>query len=228
MTKNEDLFSGRSFDPEKLKAFGFTEREDFFTYSRPLGVIGFEARIRISKKTGKVFADVFDTETEEIYVLAKVPEATGAFVGKIRDDFERLLQDAARKCSVPETFRSDTVRRLIRHIGNEYGDEPEFLWERFPRNAVFRRKDNKKWYTVLLTANGSKIGLPSDEDVEIVNLKLPPEKIAGLIDGKRFFAGYHMNKTHWITILADGSVPFETVRSLLSESRSAAAKKTTR
>ena len=38
-----------------------------------------------------------------------------------------------------------------------YCDELEFLWQKFPDNAVWRRKDNKKWYGALLTVSKEKL-----------------------------------------------------------------------
>lgn len=42
---------------------------------------------------------------------------------------------------------------------------------------------------------------------QIFDLKCAPLMIGSLLDGERFFPGYHMNKEHWITVLPDGSVP---------------------
>ena len=50
-----------------------------------------------------------------------------------------------------EIFRSEETLRTIRHIRASWGGEPEFLWEKFPDYAVFRRQDNAKWYAVILT-----------------------------------------------------------------------------
>lgn len=37
----------------------------------------------------------------------------------------------------------------IEYVRKKYGDELEFLWTKFPDNAAWRRKDNRKWYGVL-------------------------------------------------------------------------------
>lgn len=87
-----------------------------------------------------------------------------------------------------------------------YCDELEFLWQKFPDNAVWRRKDNKKWYGALLTVSKEKLGLPSKETTEIIDLRLEPDKIASQIDRVRYFPGWHMNKKSWYTIILDGSV----------------------
>lgn len=100
---------------------------------------------------------------------------------------------------------------MIRHIGDRYHDDPEFLWERFPQNAVFRCKDNAKWYAALLTVPRSKLGLPGGEPIEIIDLRTNPQDVERLVDGKHYFPGYHMNKKNWFTICLDGSVPIEEI-----------------
>lgn len=51
-----------------------------------------------------------------------------------------------------------------------YQDELEFLWKRFPDNAVYRRKDTGKWYGAMLTISKQKLGLDSSEKVVILDL----------------------------------------------------------
>ena len=48
--------------------------------------------------------------------------------------------------------------------------------------------------------NASKIGIKSDEILDVVNLKMKPEDVQKLTDGKKYFPAYHMNKKHWITV----------------------------
>ncbi len=73
---------------------------------------------------------------------------------------------------------------------------------------------------------GYAYGTPvCDGAVEILDLRAAAEKRPSVIDGKRFFAGYHMNKKHWVTALLDGSVPSEELYRLIDESYLLAAKK---
>ena len=69
-----------------------------------------------------------------------------------------------------------------------------------------------------------KLGIGSDETAEILDLRILPEKIASLIDERRFFPGWHMNKKSWYTILLDESVSSEELFMRIDESRSLAKK----
>lgn len=44
------------------------------------------------------------------------------------------------------------------------------------------------------------------------------EKIGKIVDNERYFAGYHMNKKHWITIKLDGSVNINEIYELIDNS----------
>ncbi|TQS86646.1 hypothetical protein ELQ32_17435 [Limnobaculum zhutongyuii] len=43
------------------------------------------------------------------------------------------------------------------------------------------------------------------------HLRMDPNDIIMLTDGKKYFPGFHMNKKYWITIRLDGSVPVEEI-----------------
>lgn len=62
------------------------------------------------------------------------------------------------------------------------------------------------------------LGGNSDRVVDVVNVKVDPAQMPALIDGVHYFAGYHMNKRHWLTIVLDDSVDYDRVRQLLDDS----------
>ena len=81
-----------------------------------------------------------------------------------------------------------------------------------------RRKDNQKWYAVILTISRQKLGLNGNDKIEVMDLRGLPEEIAGLTDGQKYFPGYHMNKKHWYTLCLDGSVGLEEIYRRVDES----------
>lgn len=124
-----------------------------------------------------------------------------------------------------EVFRNAQTQQVIRHIRTTWGDEPEFLWEKFPENAVFRRQDNAKWYAALLTVQSDKLGFPTAERMEILDIRADAETMARSLDFERYFPGYHMNKRTWLTVRLDGVVPFAEIAALIARSYELAAKK---
>lgn len=220
----ESLFKHKSLNRSKLSSFGFREEDGEYVYVMPLADGQFSLHVAIGGEE-RLKTRLVDAATGEEYVLHLVDSACGAFVGEIRREYEAALTELCEKCYETEVFRSDYAHRLIEYVREKYGDEPEYLWARFPSNAVWRRKDNRKWYGALLTVSRAKLGIEGDEPVEIVDLRIRPDELEGLLDGERYFAGYHMNKKNWFTMRLDGSVPFGEICERLEESYALAKKK---
>ena len=206
MLEIDKIFFCRGFDFAKLSAFGFEEKNGVYCYTCPLAVGGFAAAVRVNTDS-RVEADVIDTETGDIYALVKSPAATGAFVGKIRAELVEILQKIADECTFAEVFQTPFAKEIIRYAKEKYRNDFEFLWPKFPKNAIVRRQDNQKWYAAVLTAAADKIGREGKDIIEIIDLRCPSEELEKLVDSKKYFPGWHMNKKHWLTICLDGSVP---------------------
>lgn len=206
MDKLGVIFKNRKVIFSKLEDFGFVKSKTLYRYTKTLSGSGFEMTVTVNK-SGKVNAEITDPDTGE-YTL-HLTGSSGSFVGEVRTEYEQTLEDIAENCFERDVFKSEQTKRLIEYVRERYGREPEYLWEKFPDNAVWRRGDTNKWFGVVLTVSRSKLGLSSDEAVEIVDLRLPPEEMARTVDGKRYFGGWHMNKKHWYSMILDGSVPFE-------------------
>ena len=71
-----------------------------------------------------------------------------------------------------------------------------------------------------MTIPYKSLGLTARGTLDIVNIKLPPEKVRDLMDRVHFYPAYHMNKKHWITIILDKEVDELLVQRLLEESYS--------
>lgn len=223
MADVDTLFKNRKVNPASLIPFGFIENESAYTYST--GLVGgqFEMTVTITKD-GELSADVIDGVSKERYVLHRISGASGAFVGTIREEYERVLTAIVEACFEPDVFKSENARQVIQYAREKYQDELEFLWQRFSENAILRRKDNKKWYAALLVLQKKKLGLDEAGVVDIIDLRGKPDDISALVDGQKYFPGYHMNKKHWFTICLDGSVPVEEIYCRIDESFALAKK----
>lgn len=114
---------------------------------------------------------------------------------------------------------------IIRYVRESFGDELEFLWTKFPDNAVWRRKDNRKWYGAVLTVVGRKIGLDTDKVVEIIDLRMDPSDVETVLSRAHYYPGWHMNKKNWYTVVLDGSIPDEELKERIMESYELAGRK---
>lgn len=200
------LFVSREMNVKKLLAYGF--RKDGQDYGYRCDVMNKQFTLQVNITTqGDIAATIIDKVTGEDYILHRITSATGAFVGQVREEHDAILLDIAENCFPQKHFKTAQADAIVQHLKQQYQTELEFLWPRFPENAIFRRKDNQKWFGALLTIHSSKLGRPDDSLIEIVNIKVSPQAIASLVDGEVYFPGYHMNKKHWVTLCLDGSVP---------------------
>lgn len=212
----QQIFSDRHADPEKLRAYGFRETDGAYLYEQPLLSGAFTLRVRV--RADGADACLIDAATDEPYTLFLVEDAQGSFIGEVRAAYCDALSAVAETCFAKTVFQSGYSQSVIEYARNTYGDELEFLWEKSPKNAILRRKDNRKWYAALLTISRSKLGAFPDEEIEVLDLRAAPEAIPDMVDGKRVFTGYHMNKKHWITLPLDGTLPAEEICAMLDTS----------
>ena len=213
-----DIFKFKRFNHEKLLQYGFKFN----------GVYQIERKIdqflmKIEIKNGLVRVELIDGETGEPFTLFNVVGAQGGYVQNLRSECEKVLKDIAEKCCEQEIFKSDEAKKVIEHIRKKYGDELEFLWEKFPENAICRRKDTKKWYVAFIRLPKNKLSLDGTEKVDILDVR--SDEVEKLIDNKTILPAYHMNKKNWITILLNGNNNLEKVYQLIDKSYSLAKKK---
>ena len=203
-------FKNKKLNKEKLVSFGFEEHNGSYYYYTDL--LDGQMRMNITVLyDGNVSTEVIDNNSGEEYILHNIADATGAFVGQVKAEYDAVLEEISSKCFETDVFKSEQAKRLIQYVREKYGDELEFLWMKFSDNAIWRRKDTNKWYAALLIVSKRKLGIDSDKTVEILDLRIKPEKLDELLDNKKYFAGYHMNKKHWYTICLDDSVSFEEI-----------------
>ena len=119
-------------------------------------------------------------------------------------------------------------RTVFDYIRKKYKMLPEYPWQKYDNNTVFRHPDNMKWFALVMGVRRIKLGIAGDAYVDVVNLKIEDMFYRDLIireDG--IMPAYHMNRKHWITVLLDGTVTDDRVFELIDMSflATASAKK---
>ena len=109
------------------------------------------------------------------------------------------------------------------YIRKKYKVLPEYPWQKYDNNTVFRHPDNKKWFALVMGVQRIKLGIAGDAYVDVVNLKIEDMFYRDLIireDG--IMPAYHMNRK-----LLDGTVTDDRVFELIDMSflATASAKK---
>lgn len=220
----EVAFNNRKYNCQKLISYGFKEEDGSCFYEKEIAGGELLLTVKVTCE-GRVFTRVTDTAFGEEYVLHLVGSAGGAFVGKVKAEYEAILGDISERAFDNLYFSSITAAEIMRYIKNRFDGDAEFLFDESPDCAVWRRKDNKKWYAVLMNIKAKKLGLDDESAIDVLNLKNTPENIDSLVSENGIFRGYHMNKKHWLTVALDGTVSMEKVFSLIDESYDIVEKK---
>ena len=64
----------------------------------------------------------------------------------------------------------------------------------------FTVEEHGKWYALMMEVPLQKLGVASQANALILNVKIHPEDKERLIATDGIFEAYHMNKKHWISI----------------------------
>ena len=113
-----------------------------------------------------------------------------------------------------------TKDELIAYAREQYGTEPEYLWESAPNTFVLRHRGNRRWYAVVMDVRRDRLGLAGEGTVFLMDVKCGPLLSGSYLGKPGVVPAYHMNKTHWLGVLLDGAAADGTVTELLEISYS--------
>lgn len=212
----DNELKNKTINYDKLLKYGFTKEDEIYLYKTKIYDEQFEMSVIV--ENNKMTSKLFDLTNEDEYILVDIKDTAGEFVGKVREEYEKELQNIITKCTTKNIFNSEQAKEVIKYVKEKYNDDLEYLWNKFPENAVWRNKINNKWYGALLVISEKKLKIESDEIVNIIDLRYQKDKIKDIIDNKKIFEGYHMNKDNWITIRLDGSIKTEKIFELIDNS----------
>ena len=223
MREINNFIKDKKIDLKKLEEFGFKLINNSYYYHTSLLKNQFKMSVKINLDNS-IFTEIIDTETNEPYVLHLLEMKRSGYSEKVYKAYSEVLEKIKKECFEDEIFKANYTKEIITYVKNKYGDELEFLWEKSPKNAVIRRKSSNKWYAVILTISKRKLNLDSDKIIEVINLHNTAKEIEKLIDKKKYFPAYHMNKKYWCTICLDGTVGLEEIYKLIDISYELAEK----
>ena len=216
MRSLDDKLKNKKINYGKLLKYGFVKENECYIYKSRICDDKFEVIVKVldSKMTSKLV----DIENNDEYILVDIQDSVGEFVGNVRENYENELKKIIAECTEKDVFKNNQTKDVIKYVKEKYEDDLEFLWEKFDDNAIIRNKINNKWYVLILTVSERKLGIDSDNVIEIIDLRYQKDTIKSFVDNKKIFLGYHMNKNSWITIKLDNSVENEEIFELIDNS----------
>ena len=115
MTDTDILLKNKKMNTKRLLSYGFVKKEENYIYSEKLINGQLEMTVIITK-TGKLSAEIRDTASKELYIVHKVSGSYGGFVGKVREEHIRILNDIIKNCFDNDTFKSEYSKLVIRYV----------------------------------------------------------------------------------------------------------------
>ncbi|ARJ43976.1 hypothetical protein B1H58_19255 [Pantoea alhagi] len=107
---------------------------------------------------------------------------------------------------------------LFSYAREHFNAEPEYLWSNLPDYAVLRHHDGDKWFGIVMNVPGTKLGLKTDENIDILVVKIRPEHLGSLRLKEGILPAYHMNKEHWVSVMLSGPLSAKEIHELLADS----------
>lgn len=208
MNIEQEIFATYRFEKDKLLDYGFEDLGNVFIYNKDFLNGDFKAQIVVDKN-GKVNGRVIENAFNEEFVQLKNESYHGEFMGTVREAYKEILIDIRDKCFKKEIFVSNQANRITKLIKEKYNESPDFPFtdSKYKHLGVFRYKENKKWYGLVMNINKSVFGKQyKDEYVDVINVKIDENKRDIILNNKNIFPSYHMNKLKWVSILLDESL----------------------
>ena len=150
--------------------------------------------VRASKKQGLEIVALDDVN--ERYHLFDIPTTSSSIAQALREEAEELaFQWMYPEQSDIEEARQKWTKWMTEMIVPYHGNPFE------KSEAIgFTVEECGKWYALMMEVPLQKLGVASQANALILNVKIHPEDKERLIATDGIFEAYHMNKKHWISI----------------------------
>lgn len=199
------------YNHEKLLDYGF--KTDNTTFILKKSIENTDCYFKIQIAEDRFDIDIYDNSTNEQYILFNIKNSNGNFIGEMKRKANELIIDILKNCFENINHK----REIVEFITKTFAVKENFPWAKHPNYCTFKTKIGK-WFVLILDIPAKKLNIGDEEMISIINLKGVPEKIQLLIDYKRFFPTYHMNKINWLTIILNKDTSLEQLKELIVES----------
>ena len=195
------------YNKEKIEECGFVLDKNKYTLKKDIDN-NLYASFTIDKDLD---IKVYDKISNEEFIPYKLNTTVGTYVSEIREKRDKIKKQIIDNC-----FNNNTRNEIINYIHEKYQINEEHPWDEYPSFYTF--KTNNKWFGLIMRIPYKSLGIDSIEEVDVINVKIEPEKIDKLVDNKRYFKAYHMNKKYWITIVLNYNTDVDKLKELVDNS----------
>lgn len=112
------------------------------------------------------------------------------------------------------------ARTLARWVDDRFEAPGHHLFKQYPEYTVFRHRNRDgsdgPWFLLVCNIDYRQIGVEHRTgEVFVAVVKADPRLVDELSDRPGYARGWHMNKSHWLSILLDGTVPMSDIHDLV-------------
>lgn len=118
-----------------------------------------------------------------------------------------------------------TLAEVEAYILGTYDATSDHSFEEDRTVTIFRRRDNNQRFAATKNVGCRSVSAGSAGRIDILNVSINPRLVATLREREGFRPAWRMNRNKWVTILLDGTVPDDEVRSYLDMSYQFAARR---
>lgn len=102
MRNLDEKFKKLKIDHEKLLKYGFKKQNEEYIYKTYIHNKEFKINVYISNE--KKYSKLIDLENNTEFILVDIDNVEGKFVGKIKQEYEDIIQNIIKKCTIEEIY----------------------------------------------------------------------------------------------------------------------------
>ena len=175
--------------------------------------------VSASKKQGLEIVALDDIN--ERYQLFDIPTTSSSIAQALREEASELaFQWMHPEQSDVEEARQKWTKWMIENIVPYHGNPFEKT-----EAMGFMVEDKGKWYGLMMEVPLQKLGVASQANALILNVKIHPEDKERLLSTDGVYEAYHMNKKHWISIALNVCTDDALIKECICTSYKCVAKK---
>ena len=216
MRIDEEVFRRKMPVVSRLSDYGFVRNNGIYHYSEVFHEGQFRCDVTVDAK-GMTVSHIIDTDLDEEFRQVNMESFTGEYIATVRGEYQQILERIAAACYQDVPFILPQANRISMLIEGRFGETRDYPFSKLPAAAVFRCRENRKWYGLVMAMDCSLIDKDKKLTGEVLNVKT--EDAVRLTSIAGIYPGYHMNRKNWISIILDDTLPDELIMQLVETSR---------
>ena len=114
MRNLDSKLKNRKINDKELVKYGFQKENEKYIYKTKIQNNQFEVNVILSDERN--YAKLIDLENDTEFIPVDIETSNGKFVGELRQEYDKIIDDIISKCTSKEAFKSKQAKEVIRYI----------------------------------------------------------------------------------------------------------------